>query len=108
MRCTPENRGFALLEVCLALAIISALTLLCVPYWHVPDLDWLSFADEYLWLQSEALLSAQPQQQDIRGQEIGFNGKGNVSQARTLRLTSGSAGRSIIIELGGGRLVIPE
>jgi len=108
MRCIRSRQGFAMLELCLALTILSTLMLLCIPYWHAPDLDWLNFADEYLRLQSEALLSAQPQQQDIRGQKIGFNEKGNVNQARTLRLSSGSGVRRMIIELGGGRLVIPE
>ncbi len=66
----------------------------------------LSFADQYLRCQSEALLrGAYVTYTDEKGNarpEIRFNGQGNVNRARTITFRDNE--EELIIELGPGRL----
>lgn len=68
---------------------------------HLPDTEYYAFVDKYLYLQSTAMKQAKRisfDEYDIR-----FNQKGNVNQAKTIYFKNE---RSIIVELGGGRLAI--
>lgn len=69
------------------------------------------FPDSYLEVQSEALVKAEGteyQAEDDAHTMITFNRYGNVSLARTMTYSSGSNVHSVIIELGGGRLVFRD
>ena len=68
---------------------------------HLPDTEYYEFVDKYLYLQSTAMKQAKRisfDEYDIR-----FNQKGNVNQAKTIYFKNE---RTIIVELGGGRLAI--
>ena len=68
---------------------------------HLPDTEYYAFVDKYLYLQSTAMKQAKRisfDEYDIR-----FNQKGNVNQAKTIYFKNK---RTIIVELGGGRLAI--
>ena len=68
---------------------------------HLPDTEYYAFVDKYLYLQSTAMKQAKRisfDEYDIR-----FNQKGNVNQAKTIYFKNE---RTIIVELGGGRLAI--
>ena len=65
------------------------------------------FHSDYLLAQSIAMAKAEPSQVECRSDEplpeIRFSDAGNVSMARTLVIGRGS--RTVVIELGFGRLV---
>ena len=68
---------------------------------HLPDTEYYAFVDKYLYLHSTAMKQAKRisfDEYDIR-----FNQKGNVNQAKTIYFKNE---RTIIVELGGGRLAI--
>ena len=68
---------------------------------HTLETEYYAFVDKYLYLQSSAMKQAT----SISFEEynVCFNQKGNVNQAKTIYFKNE---RSIIVELGGGRLAI--
>ena len=94
-----SNKGFSLIEMCIVLFVISVFMMLLPTNIHIPDTEYYAFVDEYLYLQSTAMKQAQPVSFDIYN--VRFNQKGNVNQAKTIYFQNN---RSIIVELGGGRL----
>ena len=93
----PDS-GFTLAELCIAVWILGMLTLCALPFAGIRPADIWSFPDEYLCVQSRAVLQSRPQQTE---DGIAFNEHGNINLARTLHFGD----RQVIIELGGGRLV---
>ncbi len=93
-----QDNGFTLAELCIAIWILGMLTLCALPFAGIRIADIHSFPDEYLCVQSRAMLQSRPQQTE---NGITFNEHGNVNLARTLHYGA----KQVIIELGGGRLV---
>lgn len=96
-----SNKGFSLLEMCVVLFVISIFMMLLPMNMHMPETEYYGFVDEYLYLQSTAMKQAKSISFDAYG--VSFNQKGNVNQAKTIRFKNE---RTIIVELGGGRLAI--
>lgn len=97
---TLNRKGFTLLEMCVVVFIISLLTVVMhAGVFHL-DSAYYGFYDQYLFLQSQAMTSHTRVNFDTY--PITFNEKGNIKQARTI---SFERHRTIILELGGGRLV---
>jgi len=96
-----SNKGFGLLEMCILLFVISVFMMLLPTNIHIPDTEYYAFVDNYLYLQSTAMKQAK----SISFEEynVRFNQKGNVNQAKTIYFKNK---RTIIVELGGGRLAI--
>ena len=90
-----------LVEVCVALIVISLMTLIYLPYVEIANMDYFTFGDSYLNKQSEAIAGRKRAELDQDEASISFNAKGNVDQARTIIFND----RSIVVELGGGKLV---
>ena len=96
-----SNKGFSLLEMCVVLFVISVFMMLLPTNIHSLETEYYAFVDKYLYLQSTAMKQATSisfEEYDVR-----FNQKGNVNQAKTIYFKNE---RSIIVELGGGRLAI--
>ena len=96
-----SNKGFSLLEMCVVLFAISVFMMLLPTNVHTLETEYYAFEDKYLYLQSTAMKQAK----SISFEEynVRFNQKGNVNQAKTIYFKNE---RSIIVELGGGRLAI--
>ena len=104
-----RSKGFLAAEALIAVFVLSLLTSLTLQYREQTKDTRKLFPDEYLRIQSESILTGREHtmfmEPDIR---VHFNGQGNVDQAKTLYFTRHGHSRRIIIELGGGRLVIPD
>ena len=100
------NSGFTLVEICMVILCLSVLALFTLPP-PLPDMDsFHTFPDAYLRAQSEAIRKADYAvcySEDGSVPDITFNEKGNVNKAMTLHFEKHRT--SVIIELGGGRLV---
>lgn len=93
-----------LAEMCIVLLGIGMLGALCIPVHEFSESDYYGFADGYWQKQSEAIAHGESRCYETGGgDQIWFNEKGNVNQAKTI--TKGQKNRRIVIELGGGRLV---
>ena len=94
-----SNKGFSLLEMCVVLFVISVFMMLLPTNIHSLETEYYAFVDKYLYLQSTAMKQAT----SISFEEynVRFNQKGNVNQAKTIYFQNN---RSIVVELGGGRL----
>ena len=100
------NSGFSLMEACLVILCLSVLTLFTLPHPHQEADSFHTFPDAYLKAQSEAIRRADYAtcfSEDGSVSDITFNEKGNVNKAMTLHFEKHRT--SVIIELGGGRLV---
>ncbi len=96
-RHTRDN-GFTLLEMCITVCIMTVLTL-CTLHFVKPVVNpFFTMPDDCLYTQSEAILSTSPR---TSTDGIYYNGNGNVNLARTMDV----GGHTVIVELGGGRLV---
>jgi len=96
------NKGFTILELCVVIIIMSIMTLIYLPFSNFYENEEYSFPDEYLLKQSEALMKSDDTYYVLdNGKEIFFNEKGNVRQAFTIDFDH----QTIVVELGGGRLV---
>lgn len=86
---------------------MSLFTCLYLPTVEFRDTDYYKFADSYLLKQSEAMVtgSYMEYETDAAG-SILFNPNGNVQSARTIHFDHRKD--SIVVELGGGRLVFKE
>lgn len=99
-----SNKGFTLIEMCMAILIISLLTALYLPCADFAGTNYYTYADAYLLKQSEAMAGAYlTEYQDDGNGTVTFNPKGNVRSAMTLHFDDQE--RVIVIELGTGRLV---
>ena len=96
-----SNKGFSLLEMCVVLFAISVFMMLLPTNVHTLETEYYAFEDKYLYLQSTTMKQAKRicfEEYNVR-----FNQKGNVNQAKTIYFKNE---RTIIVELGGGRLAI--
>ena len=94
------------MEACLVILCLSVLTLFTLPHPHQEADSFHTFPDAYLKAQSEAIRRADYAtcfSEDGSVPDITFNEKGNVNKAMTLHFEKHRT--SVIIELGGGRLV---
>ncbi|MGN1389098.1 MAG: Tfp pilus assembly protein FimT/FimU [Bulleidia sp.] len=98
--------GFALAELLVSILIIAVLLRMAGSLHAFQSGERLSFADQYLRCQSEALLKgAYVTFTDEEGNtrpEIRFNGQGNINRARTIAFPDSRD--ELVIELGTGRL----
>ncbi len=93
-----------MIELCLVIMALSVLYVLCVPFHTYSEDEYDTFPQSYLLKQSSAIASSASRILDEYDTPvITFNAKGNVQRAMTLHL--GRKGRTIVVELGGGRLV---
>ncbi len=96
-----SNKGFSLLEMCVVLFAISVFMMLLPTNVHTLETEYYAFEDKYLYLQSTAMKQAK--RISFEEYNVRFNQKGNVNQAKTIYFKNE---RTIIVELGGGRLAI--
>lgn len=94
-----SNKGFLLVDTCIAMLAIAVMTMLYLPCTEFGDKEEYTFADAYLEVQSRAM--AERQGQELGDGTLSFNEKGNVDRAMTVQ----KGNHDIVIELGGGRLV---
>ena len=94
-----SNKGFSLLEMCVVLFAISVFMMLLPTNVHTLETEYYAFEDKYLYLQSTAMKQAK--RISFEEYNVRFNQKGNVNQAKTIYFQNN---RSIVVELGGGRL----
>ncbi len=99
--------GFALAELFVSILIMAVLMRMAGSLHAFHSEQRLSFADQYLRCQSEALLrGAYVTYADEQGNtrpEIRFNGQGNINRARAITFEDSS--EELVIELGPGRLL---
>lgn len=96
-----SSKGFLLAEMCIVLIAAATLTLIYLPASEFKNAESYTFGDSYLMTQSDAIVHAQRISLDDPEVNVVFNEKGNVNQAMTI--TKGN--KTIVIELGGGRIV---
>lgn len=99
--------GFALAELLVSVLIMAVLMRMASSLHAFGSEERLSFADQYLRCQSEALLrGAYVTYFDEEGNtrsEIRINGQGNINRARTITFDENK--EELVIELGPGRLL---
>lgn len=104
VRRMSAERGSTLLEMLIALLIVTLCQLLAVQLLRPVDLTPYYFVGEGLSAQAAAVSSIQPMRlsvQAAQGQpEIRYNELGHIDQARTLCFQS----QCLVIELAGGRI----
>ena len=94
------KKGFSLLEVLLTLVVISSLLVISLSAFNKPNLDYLSFMNEYLKVQTDSIVNREGSEiNSIHTKEhIHFNANGNVNGGRTVNISN----RSIVIHIGNG------
>lgn len=98
------NKGFTLLETSIVLVSLSTFILILTCSHTFQNTEWYTFYNDYLCVQSKAILTATNQAFENNILEsITFNAKGNVKQARTVSFPYTKS--TMVISLGGGRLV---
>jgi len=90
-----------LAEMCIVLIAVVSLTLIYLPASDFKNAESYTFGDSYLMTQSDAIIHAQRTSLDDPEVNVVFNQKGNVDQAMTIS----KGNKTIVIELGGGRIV---
>ena len=91
-------------EMLLVVLAISILFVLCIPFHAYEEDAYDTFPQSYLLKQSSAIVSATTKILDEYDTPvITFNARGNVQKAMTLYFDKKN--RTIVVELGGGRLV---
>jgi hypothetical protein len=95
------SKGFMLAEMCIVLIAVVSLTLIYLPASDFKNAESYTFGDSYLMTQSDAIVHAQRTSLDDPEVNVVFNQKGNVDQAMTIS----KGNKTIVIELGGGRIV---
>ncbi len=106
-----QTEGYMLADLCLSVSVLCCLTVILLYRPRSTSQAFHLFPDRYLRLQSEAILDSAYREvglQDDAGVTVHFNGRGNVDQARTVTFTTSFSRRSVVIELGGGRLVFRD
>lgn len=93
-----NNKGFSLLETLLTLIIVSGLFVISLNIFTDPDLSYVSFINEYLTKQKDALLYKE--ESYIDNYNIHFNSSGKVNKAQTINIGN----KRIVIHLGSGYL----
>lgn len=96
------KKGFSLLEILLTLVVIASLLVLSLSSFTKPNLDYLTFMNNYLLIQSKSLVDRQRNELDntYSNEHISFNENGNVNGARQIEISN----HNIIIHLGNGYL----
>jgi len=87
--------------MCIVLIAVVSLTLIYLPASDFKNAESYTFGDSYLMTQSDAIVHAQRTSLDDPEVNVVFNQKGNVDQAMTIS----KGNKTIVIELGGGRIV---
>jgi competence protein ComGC len=104
-----RTEGFAMLELLVSVFVLSVLTTVAIRIPSVTEDGYHVFPDQYLRIQSEAILTGETRDYEDEISEglpsIHFNQNGNINQARTIPFGTRGTVRQIIVELGGGRLV---
>lgn len=90
-----NKKGFSMLEMLICMVMLSSLVLLTLNNTNSLNLDYCYFLNDYLYLQSEALLKRHDVTVD---KGIYFNNMGHVNQAKTIDFTN----HKVIIHLGSG------
>ena len=104
--------GFTLLELCLAIMVLSVLMLLTLPLFRLNSLSEYPVIYDYLLQQSISMkeqISSEfyPDEKDVfYAYAIRFNSKGHVNQAQTMIVDDLKRVKEIVVQLGGGRIVL--
>jgi len=107
----PSHRsGFALLELLVALAVLSILTTLVLQETRFTSEAFFRFPSQYTRIKSEAILTGETTDYEDETEQsypaIRFQENGTINQARTLTFDRGSHTQDVVLELGPGTLVI--
>ncbi len=94
-----------LVEMCIVLLAMSALTLLYLPMSECNEDNSRTFPYTYLEAQARAMAESVHITIQEEGWTVNFNENGNINKAQTI--ITGRNGKTFISELGGGRLVFP-
>ena len=95
--------GFLLAEMCIAILAFSTMALMFLPMIETHEDTARTYPYDYLLSQSEAMAKADHIVFEQEGYTVAFNENGNIQQAQTMVL--GRLNKTVISELGGGRLV---
>lgn len=107
-----NKAGFTLLELCLAIAVLCVLMLLTMPLFRVNAMSEYQVIYDYLIQQSFSMkdqisLEFYPDEKEVYyAYTIRFNSKGHVNQAQTMIVDDLRRIKEIVVELGGGRIVL--
>ena len=95
---TMTNKGFTLVNVLLAMAMIAFCFLLTLKKYHGVDNDYIYFMNDYLGCQSSAL--CERRNMELGKNDVRFYKTGRVNQARTINFN----GQKVVVHLGNGYL----
>lgn len=105
-----HRSGFALLELLVAIAVLSILTTLILQETRFASEAFARFPCQYTRLKSEAILTGDTvsyeDETDQSYPAIRFQENGTINQARTLTFERGNHTQEVVLELGPGTLVI--
>lgn len=109
VRRSPRS-GFALLELLVAIAVLSVLTTLVLTETRLSSEAFYRFPCQYTRIRSEAVLTGEPKdyedETDMSYPPIRFLENGTINLARTLTFERGHGTQDVVLELGPGTLVI--
>ena len=104
-----QDNGFALLELLIAVSVLSLMTVLTLRISRFTTESYYVFPERYTRLKSEALLTGEKRsyedETEMNYPPISLGENGVVNQARTIAFPFGNKTREIVIELGTGALV---
>jgi len=92
-----SNKGSILIELLLVLLVMTVLELLFFPYYKINTFHHYYFLNNYQLNQLEAMKKGE---KIILDNDISFNAKGNVNQAKTIEINN----HNYVIGLGLGRI----
>lgn len=97
------NKGYTLIELCVVISILSILLVVINVQNKTINMDYFEFISSFHFKQSEALANAERVISEEYNYE--FNKQGNINHAQTFHFDNG---KSIVVELGGGSIVVKE
>jgi len=95
-----NNKGFTILELLITLLIIPSLFLITLPKSANINLDYLTFMNKYLALQTDSIVNSRSNylSNDYGKYTVNFNESGKVNMAQTINFDH----TDVIIHLGNG------
>ena len=99
------HKGYLMLDLLLALIIITILTTLTSTIQPLKQTEYYEFHDAYLHQKSIAMLQSESLAFNTDDTSIYFNDKGNVNQARTVSYNVINAIKEYTIQLGTGVII---
>lgn len=104
-----QDKGFALVELLIAVTILSLMTVLTLRVSRFTTEAYYTFPERYTRFKSEAILTGNSRTYEdtteMNYPSIRLGENGVVNQARTIAFPFGRHSKEIVIELGTGALV---